>query len=460
MSRQLSPFMCLKLIAGAAAVLVCLLFSGQTVIAQDAGNNPPASSEALQARQTALLEVMLRRPDDLDVAFEYATISALLGDHEAAISTFERMLIYAPGLSRVQLELGVLYFRLGSTDTARYYFESALASPNVPPEVEARVQSYLAAIAEQEQPTQFKGAVMVGVRGQTNANAAPGGRRVSLNGRDFLLDETSTGQADVNVFAAASLHNTFDLGAQGDQFETGLLLYGARYADAVRLDTGIAELTAGPSFNLKRFGLNNGRAGVYGIFSGVRLNHANYLGSIGVGARFVTLPDVKTRIVGKAEFRRRWYNDTSEYPTVSDRNGYVLRTDLTVTRQMSAAWRARSFLLADFEEAVTNYNQSWEIGGGFGGSYKFASPIEKITQPWTLDLEAGFIYRDYASPDPLFSNTESEFNYEGWGRGVLTVPVRSDVAIALTGELRRQYSNYDLSSYTNASAILSLVKTF
>lgn len=448
------------------ALCACTVLLGSIAIVQPAlaqqgeGNSPPASQEALAARQTQLLELMLRQPDNLDIAFEYATISSLLGDYEAAISTFERMLIYAPGLPRVQLELGVLYFRLGSYDTALYYFESTLESPNVPPEVEARVQSYIAAIATEQVPTEFRAAIMLGVRGQTNANAAPGGRRVTLNGRDFLLDETSTGQADVNVFAAANLHGAYDLGSQGDTLEADLLIYAARYHEVVRLDTGIAELTFGPSFNMKRFEMDNTRAGIYGILSGVRLNHANYLGTVGAGARFVSLINPKVRVVGKAEFRRRWYNDTAAFTTASERNGYVLRTDIKVSHQTTATWRSRVFVIADFEEAKTDYNQSWEAGGGIGGTYKFASPIEKLTQPWSFDMEAGYVYRKYDAPDPVISTTDTQFNHEGWARAVLSVPFRPDVAMSLTGELRRQYSNYATSSYTNASAILSLMKTF
>ena len=57
---------------------------------------------------------MLARPSDLDLAFEYARLSQQASDYEGAISTMERMLIYAPNTPRIQLELGVLYYRLGA----------------------------------------------------------------------------------------------------------------------------------------------------------------------------------------------------------------------------------------------------------------------------------------------------------------------------------------------------------
>jgi len=180
--------LCLVIMAG-------LLFSSAVAEAQEAGisSQPEISADALLARQTVLLAKMLERPADLDIAFEYATVSVMVGDYEAAISTFERMLIFAPNLPRVKLELGVLYYRLGSFETARYYFQSTQETPNVPEEVRQRVETYLSAIASKQQPTQFRADVIIGARYQSNANAAPGGRRVTLNGRDFILDDTATG---------------------------------------------------------------------------------------------------------------------------------------------------------------------------------------------------------------------------------------------------------------------------
>src|SRR5215470_12537656 len=84
------------------------------------------------SRREALLKQMIARPNDLDLAFEYAKLSAEAGDYEGAISTLERMLIYAPNTPRLQLELGVLYYRIGAYEVARSYFAQALANPKVP----------------------------------------------------------------------------------------------------------------------------------------------------------------------------------------------------------------------------------------------------------------------------------------------------------------------------------------
>ncbi|MDJ0933531.1 tetratricopeptide repeat protein [Breoghania sp.] len=122
----------------------------------DAGGVPGTKATAgeIETRRTQLLQAMLAAPDDLDIAFAYAALSARVDDHEAAIYTLERMLIYAPDLPRVQLELGVLYYRIGAFDVARQYFEAAISGPEVPREVRERVDVYLAGIDQaQDRPS-------------------------------------------------------------------------------------------------------------------------------------------------------------------------------------------------------------------------------------------------------------------------------------------------------------------
>src|SRR5207244_3262269 len=126
-----------------AAVLLWL-----TLLAGPAAAQALSASERaeLQARKEALFQQQLRDPSNLDVAFAYADIAAKLGDNEAAVSALERMLLFNPNLPRVQLELGALYFRMGSYDSARTYFERAAAA-NPPDDVKERIRTYITEIA-------------------------------------------------------------------------------------------------------------------------------------------------------------------------------------------------------------------------------------------------------------------------------------------------------------------------
>ncbi len=143
----------------------------------------------IEARRDVLLKQMIARPNDLDLAFEYATLSSQVGDYEGATSTLERMLIYAPNTPRLQLELGVLYYRLGAYDVARAYFEQALANPSVPPSVAEQIRLYLQQLALAADPPPFSATIFSAIRWESNANAGPGTQNVTLNGINFTLDQ-------------------------------------------------------------------------------------------------------------------------------------------------------------------------------------------------------------------------------------------------------------------------------
>ena len=135
----------------------------------------------------------MRKPADLDVLFRFASLATQIGDLEGAISALERMLLVNQNLPRVRLELGVLYFRLGSYEVARSYLESALRSPTVPADVRRRAEEYLAEVAGKLSPSSLAGDVFFGWRYQSNANLGPAGSRVLLFGQPANLNQAGLG---------------------------------------------------------------------------------------------------------------------------------------------------------------------------------------------------------------------------------------------------------------------------
>jgi Flp pilus assembly protein TadD len=130
----------LATLAIAFAVALCFVLGWRkpALAASDSSSSSSVAVErlvpsAVEAQRQALLRQMIARPNDLDLAYQYAQLSAQVGDYEGAISTLERMLIYAPNTPRLELELGILYYRIGSYEIARSYFATVLADPNVPP---------------------------------------------------------------------------------------------------------------------------------------------------------------------------------------------------------------------------------------------------------------------------------------------------------------------------------------
>ena len=164
------------------AFIVLLVWSAPA-FAQQQGAEP----ESLQAEYDAAFQQILRSPGDLDLMCKFAGIAVRLGNYEAAISTLERMLLFNPELPRVRLELGVLYFRLGSFDVSRSYLKRAIEGKEVPQEVRTRVEAFLVEIDKRSSRSRFSGSVFFGMRYQTNANAGPGSPGVRAGGIDAVL---------------------------------------------------------------------------------------------------------------------------------------------------------------------------------------------------------------------------------------------------------------------------------
>ena len=183
----------------------------------------------MQARRAVLFQRMLTQLDGLDSAFEYATLSIKVGDLEAAIATLERMLIFAPGLPRLQLEFGLLYYRLTAfKTTAQTYFESAIAGPDVPPEVCLKVEAYFDRIDDASKRTVTSGQMRVGIRYQTNANRGPDGEIIILYSLPYQLSAESQASPDGNAYLAGAYHVSHQLSQQGTSLEFNIVGYASK----------------------------------------------------------------------------------------------------------------------------------------------------------------------------------------------------------------------------------------
>jgi tetratricopeptide (TPR) repeat protein len=221
--------------------------SGREVLGPEVSGPDKA---ALEARKEALFQQMFRDPANLDVTFAYADVSARLGDYEAAVSALERMLLFNPDLPRVQLELGALYYRMGSYDLARDYFDKAAAA-NPPPEVRARLEQYLADIEKSQSRHHLSGYVFFGGQYQTDANVAGSSLILSPVG-PVVLGNQFVKQASGSMFGSGSLLYSYDMGTQNrDTLEVTSVGYLNHYFNAAvnRLDLSLLEVTGGPRFN-------------------------------------------------------------------------------------------------------------------------------------------------------------------------------------------------------------------
>ena len=191
----------------------CLVLAGVPSSAQTPA--PAAPSSGLERQYDAAFQEMLARPADLDVLFKFATIASETGDLEGAISALERMLLINANLPRVRLELGVLYYRLGSYEVARTYLEGALKSPTLPPDVRNRAERFMADVVVARNSRLISPATSSWA-GATSPTPISVPRRATscCSARSRASTRQAVGSSDWGVVSSAQIRHTYDLGRQ------------------------------------------------------------------------------------------------------------------------------------------------------------------------------------------------------------------------------------------------------
>jgi hypothetical protein len=417
------------------------------------------SAEDIEARRTQLFAQMMTAPDDLDTAFEYAALSSQAGDLEGAISTLERMLIYAPGLPRLQLELGVLYYRLGAYETARQYFNGAKAAGDVPPEVLAKVDQYLVAIDSRSAPSQFSGMLRTGLRYQSNANAGPGNSTVTLNGLSYTLDGLSVAGEDFNAFTNGAMRYRHDTDIQGLALEAGLSGYAAGYRDRDTLNTAAAEAYAGPIFDLGRFGLDDRTVSLLAMTSGVLIEGDRYLASVGLSTNFDWQVTPIDSLALSLQYRYEDYSNTKSRKTAELQSGNRFDAQASWSHNISEDFSLSGRILATRRDAETGYLSATEVGAAISGTYRHAALIGE-GPAWIIGVEAAVAGRGYDDPDTMINSGESQRDTEFSLNLKQITPFTERVALVAEAGYRKVWSNYDIKSFDNISVSIGIQSAF
>ncbi|MBV8778857.1 MAG: hypothetical protein JO032_13560 [Alphaproteobacteria bacterium] len=447
-------------ITGGAAVLMAaaVLAWATAATAADTGD-----ATSLEARKTALFQQMLRDPSNLDVTFAYADVSAKLGDNEAAVAALERMLLFNPNLPRVDLELGALYFRMGSFEAAESYFNKA-KSFNPPPDVAARVDDYLAKIHSAEQTSQITGFFFTGAQYQTDANVAPGSPLIHSPIGDVLLDNQFVKQRDVNIFATGAALYTYDLGTQNrDALEVNGIGFMNHYFRFGRLDLDLGEVTAGPRFRFPNMPFG-AEASIkpYAILNEVGLGEHQYFWTYGGGIESTAtfFGDVATKL--SFEFRQKTFADAPDRPLSFGLSGNDKIVSLSATKPVTE----NSALTAEFDylNQSTRFafysNNTYSVSAGYRIRYDdpfgwFALPLETAlfgARSWAL----------YQSPDPCCNTSGNPAVFSPsnrfdrhWRFGFTQIfPVTANIGVIVQVQRDVISSNLSLYGYTSDSVLV------
>ena len=355
-----------------------------------------------QATLDALYQRVLRDPTNVQLTLQYARLAKDSGDYEAAISAYERLLLYNPALPEVKYEVGVLYFLLESYPAARSYFEAVAATPNISSNLRTSATDYLKEIDRRLLPNRFAAYFHTGLRHQSNANAGSSAGLVRFGGQDVALASAFARKSDWNAYALTSLYFEHDLGDRGDTFEIGLGGYYARQFQIKEVNLGAVELQVGPRFLFLPEYVPGTTAKIYGIANDISLGDRPYFRTFGGGISIRSKLNPVTIVETSVEYRDRKFYDSVNYPTAGEQTGELFTYSF-----------AGSGLVFGPVRWLARVSYDWNQSGFTFWSYQ--RPSVELGMPLTFNLNwfgasrlgvftpyIGGSFTDFEIPNPLY----------------------------------------------------------
>jgi len=421
------------------------------------GPQKPADEEA-QKEYDAAFEETIRQPANLDVLFRFSVVATRVGDLEGAVSALERMLIISPDLPRVRLELGVLYFKLGSYEVAHTYLEAALQSPSVPPDVRSRGEQFLAEIEKRQQRSRFAGEVFMGWRYQSNANLGPATSSVRLFGQAANLNEAALGKADWGIVSSAQIRHTYDLGKQDRAtIETFLTAYANRQFQVSAANVTLLDLNSGPRFQVFQGIFEDVTLKPFAAAGYVWVNDTPYYGSYGAGLEATVLLSDRLRNISTFVWRRQNYPDTSYLPTNSQFSGVLFSGITNFQYQLTdvvALFLNGSGQRYQTDQTVWQNYTLWGIGAGF--AFRFPDPLFKSALPWTINFAFNQQWWSYDAPDPFVDPGTMRLQADTILNIALAVPFDERTTLTISGGRFNRAATVPNYEFTNNSAMLGV----
>ncbi len=416
------------------------------------------ASETSEKEYDAAFQEMLRQPGNLDVLFKFATVATQTGDLEGAVSALERMLLIDPNLPRVRLELGVLYFRLGSYELARTYLQTALSSRSIPADVRAKAEQYMAELDKRLTRSRFSGEIFLGTRYQSNANLGPAGSQVRLFGQVANLNQAALGTADWGGVSTGQFRHTYDLETQDKAaIESQFTYYVTRQFQLQAANVSLIDFTTGPRFQAFRETFEDVIVKPFVSVGYIWVNDTPYYGSYGGGVETGVLLSDNLRNVSVFSWRQQNYPNTWYLPGNSQFTGTQYSATSTFQYQLNPL--VSLFAVANAQRYQTQQTPQQNymlLGTGGGFAFRFADPLFRSDQPWTISLSANLQWWKYDQPDPIVDPDVIRYQQDTILNLLLAVPFDDRTTFSLSLARFNRGSSLPNYEFTNNSAMFGV----
>jgi hypothetical protein len=446
------------LLAGAAGLLI------------SAGAAAQSTGVVSLERQTdEAFRQVLQQPQNLSHWSRYAQLLVEAGNYEGGIAALERLLLQPNASPDLRVDIAVLYYRLGSYDMAGSMLDTALADSRLQGDKRALAESLRADTQKRAQRSQLQGALMLGVRHQTNPTYRSDAAQVLSGGVLGPLADSQRPQGDTDINLGLRINHVYDLERQNSAAivtNVGAYLVDYRSASGSHLVVGDSK-----PFDLQLLDLNTGlqfrplpasgsslTLRPHVIFSNLVARNHQYLRNYGLGLDMSLRPNERTLYEFTLDGVRRDFAQRADVLNANEQDGHLYSLRARVSRELAPgrvivgeytlrrATAERNIYAADSHEIRATY------------LITYASPLA-LGGHWTTALWMGALNRSYDAPDPAVGSTVHKDRE--WRVGVnQTIPLAPLWSVLLSAEYARNQANLPNYRYKNTSVSATVVRSF
>lgn len=270
-------------------------------------------------------ERILAAPEDVELNLAYAKQRIAAGDLKEGAAAIERILLIRPELHEVRVLYGLVLYRMGMYDRARFELEKALESDMLSDTIRAEAEAYLARIKREQRLTRATITFTAGVEYDKNRNQSPS------SGQVLFLDIPLPAEGengDAAWIASVSGRLVHDLGSQdGHTLHAEGGYYRSDKVEVDTLDLDAVSLALGGTWNRGRFSVT---PRVRGSF--LWLENEDFLSTYGGELEILmrVRPDFRTYVTFRGE--------DEKFRATTNFQSSVLRSGRRLSVRPGAAW--------------------------------------------------------------------------------------------------------------------------
>lgn len=392
-----------------------------------------------------LFQTIKANPQNLDANYSYAKLATELGRLDEALAAYERMLIADNSLSRVKLDMALVYVRMQKPAEAEKLLMEVLAT-NPPETVQENIHLVLKQARSLQKKHRITGVIGGGLHADSNANAAPTGGRVEINFLDIgfvdLAPKSQVANDEQRYGFVNVKHNYTASKLMG--WNTEVMAYSANNASFDNLDVDVKTIKTGPVFNLPS--LRSRWLWSIG-YTDTNLERYDYQNTLTLSSTFEHILHPRLKLSLGFTGENRMLKNSPTISTYALRSGPAYQIDVKADIMADERNMVTAGISLRQEETQADYYDNDQLAFNIGYTHIFSTKT-------FINLLASFRETDYRAPEASINPTTPRAD----NQAVYGITVGQNFWESYTATVGYQYKETDSSiiNYENENERFSL----